>query len=264
MWSLRLILVALTIAIVVLGSAVSVVYLQQSSEDAALRNEITSLQDQVSSLQQQIALLENFLANSSLKLVVTINATSIQSGQAVDVEALVNNTSGFSLNATADFDNYTNFIDWNRHSIGGCGSVQVLPIYMGVFRGHYDAFDFNSSMSPLQTVSYSFGTCPYLGKIVFLVFKPYSDVATFYADTGNSLYGNFGDDQVAAALQNQQCNKNFVGGVCGGTPGVSGCWTEEITAGNVTHTFHSFEPGSYTVVVGDFWGHTQFLYFQVS
>jgi hypothetical protein len=168
---------------------------------------------------------------NGLKLALTLNSSTISSGQgiAATVEDLNTMTTPLNISAAADWP-------IGGLSTGPCGSLNY-PIGIAVLKGNYELANV-SSVNALQIYQPGPYACPMiLSDIEGFYFQPSSDNAT-------------------------------VLGSC--QPEASGCFSETVNS-TVTFsgyysgtTFTPFPAGTYTVVAGDEWGDIVVLHFLVA
>jgi hypothetical protein len=167
-----------------------------------------------------------------LELRLTLNATSIRSGQAVNISIS-------EFNPQPQPNNVTASDDWPIEglSLGPCGTIN-LPIGLELFSGYYDASNVSSARA-LQLDSPGIYNCPMMMSVDSYSFHPSSSAADVY---GSCTPGFCFTMDVSSASS------------------VSGYWgSGSSQAGN----FHRLSPGTYTVAAGDEWGALTILHFVV-
>jgi hypothetical protein len=127
--------------------------------------------------------------------------------------------------------------DWRVQNLtlAPCASTNQYPFGVAIFEGRYTLANLSSANSLQLYPGNTFYPCSSLSRAVgdSIEFSPYQDIrlslaySGYYADGGEPAAGN----------------------------------SDRSTAVDVLHSFAS---GTYTLAVGDEWGHTDLLYFQVS
>ncbi len=179
-------------------------------------------------------LTSSTLPANGLSLRVSINATTITSGQTVNV------TVG-DYNTLQTMMNFSVLNDWPLKSlaVGPCGTVND-PFGVAVFRGYYTASSI-SSAKPLQLYAPGIYECPaILSGITQYSFYPQSSVA--------QIWGSCSPEPCPFRIEQQSIR-------------VNGFWNTVPIAGYSYHT--ELTPGVYTVAAGDEWGQLLLLYFVV-
>ena len=169
--------------------------------------------------------------SNDLELKMSLNATSIPKGGAVNISVAEYNT-------LTVVNNVTTSTNWpvTGLSDGPCGTLNE-PIGFEVFGGYYTVSNISSAKS-LELYSPGFYSCPMiLSGISSYRFSPHNSTAAIYGSCGSSL-----------------CFTNEISsGVV-----VRGHWGSGIGS-----SFNTLAPDVYTVVAGDEWGTLTFLYFIV-
>lgn len=175
---------------------------------------------------------------AGLKLILSVNTTSIASGGAIEVvlDEVNTLTTMKTINASYSFP---------IRGLGAspCGALGSLPPPIGwtLFRGYHTTNDLWYG----QLAMYSPG--PYLCPLVRPPMKWY----TFAADSDNaSFYGYCGSQPCFATPM--KLDQSF-----------SGYWIVIPLLNSGSGSFSRFQPGVYTVVGGDEWGDLVLLHFAV-
>ena len=171
--------------------------------------------------------------SNGLELTLSLNATSIQKGDAVNVSLAEYNT-------LAAMNNVTTSTDWpvTGLSDGACGTLNK-PMGFEVFSGYYTASNVSSTKS-LELYSPGPRSCPaILSEINAYGFHALSSIANTYGSCNPQL------------CYTREISSGAV---------VRGDWESVFLIGS---SFHVLAPGVYTVVAGDEWGTLAFLYFIV-
>jgi hypothetical protein len=168
-----------------------------------------------------------------LELTATL-PTSLAEGQNLSVTAEVDNTNTRELNLTS-----TSMVN---HANGPCAQGQVTAI--DVYSGSYSYLElFNNRSQPTPLLLYN-PSLNYLCPAVFnfnYIFQPNSSTATVRAYLGGNQ-----------AMKEQEK-------VVEETSQVAGYWA----GSGSSYDFYRFSPGTYTVVVYDYWGNSIIGYFEV-
>lgn len=162
---------------------------------------------------------------SALKLSASLNSTSIVRNATVGVR--VSEVNGLRIPDALPLSG-----DWAVKTLtqGECANYGVYPFGFAVFQGAYGIRNATSAVAlPLQPPG-AFYSCPI------------------------ALAG--GASTRFAPLANITLSTSFAGYYTSG-------YTELPGGGTAPGVLHHFAPGEYTVVVGDEWGHAQFLHFRV-
>jgi hypothetical protein len=168
-----------------------------------------------------------------LKFTLTTNATTVVSGQSIELRADIFNTLPQMVSL-----NYTSSWAWPQLTSAPCTAVAGIAIV----RGYYTQSNMTAGASPLQQFpSGLLVGCPAAaGEGGHYVFEPLSDNATIYGDLVAPAGAGLITDGYYAPGQ------TYVQGQPNGG-----------------ETITPFEPGSYTVVAGDEWGQVAFAHFVV-
>jgi len=172
--------------------------------------------------------------SDNLELQLSLNASSIRTGEAVNISLAEYNTLSTANNVTASND-------WPVPGLtdGGCGTVND-PIGFEVFYGYYTPSNISAARS-LELFSPGLRSCPMiLSGISSYGFHPHSSRADVYGSCSSGL-----------------C---FAAEVSSGVV-VRGYWSGGFLMGS---SFHALSSGVYTVVGGDEWGAAAYLYFVVT
>lgn len=179
-------------------------------------------------------LTSSTLPANGLSLRVSINATTITSGQTVNVTVGDYNTLPTTKNISASSD-------WplKNLAVGPCGALND-PFGVAVFRGYYAASSISSAKA-LQLYAPGIYMCPaILSGIAQYSFYPQSSVA--------QIWGSCSPGPCPFRTGPQSI-------------GVNGFWN---TVPIVQYSYHTeLTPGVYTVAAGDEWGQLLLLYFVV-
>ena len=174
-------------------------------------------------------------AATGLTLGLELNATTITSGQTIELTAS-------EYNSLPTMNNVTGASDWPIKGLGVsvCGTVND-PFGIAVFRGYYTASDISSAKALQRYPPYGLTSCPMiLSEISQYQFYPKSSRMQIWGSCSPELC------QVVNATASLSVN---------------GFWTGvPIIAYNV---HMSLAPGVYTVAAGDEWGQLVLLYFAV-
>lgn len=172
-------------------------------------------------------------STTDLALVISLNATTIRSGEGVAVTISDYNTLS-RLNNVSEARSFA----LPSLRLGPCNAPS-LPLGVAVFDGHYTQQNVSSAV-PLITLYKPGGatSCPAEVDVGYFAFQPMSSENT---------------QLVLMCTPEPQCvgQSNMSATVV-----VTGYWTGP--------TFQHFEPGVYTVAGGDQWGQLALLYFIVS
>lgn len=172
--------------------------------------------------------------SDGLELKLSLNATSVRSGDAVNISLAEYNTLAVVNNVTASSD-------WPILGLtdGACGTLNN-PIGFEVFYGYYTDSNI-SSATPLELYPPGLRSCPMiLSGIDSYVFQPGSSEADVYGSCSPGLC-------FAKEISS--------GGV------VRGYWGSGFLTGS---TYQALSLGVYSVAAGDEWGSLTILYFVVS
>jgi len=190
------------------------------------------------------AYVNNFPADSSstypmngLSLKLSINATTITSGESVNVTAGEYNTLPRTNNVTASRD-------WppvKGLGIGICGTLNE-PFGMAVFRGYYTTSSVRTASPLMRYEPNELVNCPMI----------LSGIASY------SFYPNSPNAQISGSCTPNPCLE----GAIKASFEVNGFWNTVPIAGQSYHA--ELTPGVYTVAAGDEWGHLLLLYFVVN
>jgi len=171
---------------------------------------------------------------NGLSLRLSINATTIMSGQTVNV------TVG-DYNTLRTMENFSVLNSWPLKglAVGPCGTLNE-PFGVAVFRGYYAASSISSAKA-LQLFAPGIYTCPaILSGITQYSFYPQSSVA--------QIWGSCSPEPCPFRTNPQSIR-------------VNGFWN---TVPIVQYSYHTeLTPGVYTVAAGDEWGQLVLLYFVV-
>jgi hypothetical protein len=180
-------------------------------------------------------------SSTGLALGLSLNATTIRSGQTV-------NFSASEFNTLPAMDNVNASNDWPLRglSLGLCGTVNE-PFGMAVFRGYYDKSNISSASQLMLYPPNAMTSCP----AIFSVISRYS----FYPDSSKAqIWGSCspepcqGDDLSGPPIS----ASNKINGFWGGIPYFQ--WISPWT----------LPSGVYTVAAGDEWGQLVLLHFVVN
>lgn len=179
----------------------------------------------------------SYVTNSTLGLILYAEESNGQltSGNNITLSVQVNNTR-MSLNILAPSHNYPelagNFIPQSY-------ACAYLPYGLGIARGNFTVSDLNQAVE-FNLIRPGVYSCPMIPAVDQFQFLPHSYIAKMY---------NSQDSPPYVGETNFHFSENY-----------SGYWTGGING----PTFHSFEPGIYTVIAADGWGQVTLLHFQVS
>jgi len=168
-------------------------------------------------------------AANGLELSLTLNGSSISSGQGIAATAVEVNTLTTANNVSAA-------AKWpiGNLAVGPCGHLNE-PVGIAVLSGNYDAANVSSGLA-LQIYQPGTYACPAaLSGISGFLFQPSSDNATVL---GTCQPGPCFSETTSASIS------------------VRGYWT--------ANAFASFPSGVYTVVAGDEWGGIAIAHFTVT
>jgi hypothetical protein len=207
---------------------------------SSLQGQVTDLSSQISAIQSQYGTLMPFLtempSNSrAIQLDAQLQESSITVGGTASLAVSLNNTLAQPNNLTGSW--YFPSVVGDSLSRPVCGSN--MPVGATAFRGYYDLGNVTLG-EPLGIFDPLPVPCPFPTNDSWMVFYPLSTTALIQPSLTTSAF-----PYVALEMS--------------WTFQLKGYWTGDIT--NVT--FHQFESGVYTVVVGDVWGHVALLYLQV-
>ena len=163
-------------------------------------------------------------SQSGLELIVTLNATEVVTGQAIQVNLSEFNTLPTVSNVSAS-------ADWPAEvSLGPCKNIYDQPFGIAVYSGHVD----EQSLSQGQRVDiFPIVACPmYVRLVTGYEFQPQSDLALILPGSGATPSPLAGSVDISMVYSSPQ-----------GKP---------------------LPAGTYTVVAADEWGALAFLHFQVS
>jgi len=177
---------------------------------------------------------------SGLETILSLNATSLPSGQWVSISIIENNTLTRAVNVSASQD-------WRptRLSLNACS--ENYPIGVGVYEGYYTMENISgaSEANMIHFIHPGVYNCPAIFFISSYVFEPSSDLAynSNFLCTGN---------------QSSSCLIPM-----SGTIDLNGSWSGGDQFGNGA-VDNALVPGIYTVIGANEWGDTVLLYFIVS
>jgi succinate-acetate transporter protein len=165
-------------------------------------------------------------SGNGLQLQVSVNATTLTSGEPLQINVSDYNTLSTNNNVAAA-------TNWrvNGLTIGACPNINVLPFGVAVFQGHYDARNISQG-TPL--VLFEAVPCVQLIRLI----TGYD----FLPDSSNAAIMPGGDLTSPTPMS-----------------------TTETVNGTYTNGFQltPWASGTYTVVAGDEWGALEFLYINV-
>jgi rhodanese-related sulfurtransferase len=163
---------------------------------------------------------------NGLQLQVSINATSLTSGESLQIAIS-------EYNALSTGNNVAAATNWkvNGLTIGACPNINVLPFGLAVFQGSYNSQNISQG-TPLEL----FGAVPCAQLIRFI--SGYD----FLPDSNNAAIMPGGDIASPTPMAT--------------TETVNGTYAKGVQ-------LTPFPTGTYTVVAGDEWGTLEFLYFTV-
>jgi hypothetical protein len=186
-------------------------------------------------------------STSGLELMASVNTTSIQHGQAIQVSVEVFNTITKANNVSGASNWYLN--DMNPSLLLGPGNLSSMlgftcfaPANFVIFKGDYGSGNLSSIGSPLVLYGHEMAT-PSCHKSNFdlYVFQPYSGEANVSLTTPPNY--NYTINMQASSAILSYCNI---------PPGAEGV------------CFSGFSPGVYTIAAGDEWGQLLLLHFVVT
>lgn len=164
-----------------------------------------------------------------LDVSLSLNATSIKSGQSVAISVDLTNV-----------EQESNYIGaaglWAAPGFqdGPCGNVN-FPMGYEILEGDQTLSTFKD-VSPLMLYTPGIYSCPMiLAQVIGYRFEPLSNLVSLYQESS------------AGPVLTEKANV---------TVAFSGTWDN-------TGAFHAFNPGSYTVVAGDEWGDVVLMHFSV-
>lgn len=173
---------------------------------------------------------------SGIELQENLSATSVAPGNSITVRVDIFN-SMFLANTLSAEHEYPAINATHPFTMGGCSD---MPFGVMIASGMYSLNNFTQS-EPLELIqpnaTYS---CPLAYNAGEYVFMPHSSVAQVYSMTFESSY--IGKVPMKGAIT------------------LHGYWTGNYTDEDV---FHTFSPGTYTVVSADEWGQVQLSHFNV-
>jgi len=203
-----------------------------------------------------------------LLLQVSLNASSIQSGEAVFAEIGLMNRFGMNLSVIPPYPANPTIASWNGYDyLCGGGAFSTMVGY-ALFEGHYDANNLTSAGNPLRLAPPVAIPCALFLPPALTIFLPHS----------NETWDYYGPNPQLAPLKAQAAINastgvsftNSLGGtVCGGGNSLYGYWNsgQMISCEGATTSsplFHYFSPGEYTLAVEAAWGQQAFGYFGVT
>ncbi|MDA4113000.1 MAG: hypothetical protein OK474_03040 [Thaumarchaeota archaeon] len=169
-----------------------------------------------------------------LALLLSINASQLTPGQALDVSLSLTNILSTTNNLTADGGAWASLPEV---SLGPCGNLNHGFGYL-VAQGFYTASN-ASSATPLALYAPGIYNCPAVFKFSYYLFQPYSYLAALCGSGEGSCI---------------QFPASYSGAV-------RGSWGAD---GSSPGTFASFRPGVYTVLAVAEWGQVDALHFTVT
>lgn len=175
--------------------------------------------------------------SNALQLRLSINATTMGSGQTMNISVS-------EYNPQTHPNNVTGSTDWpiQELSTGPCGPINN-PMGVAVFEGYYTSANV-SSATPLTMYAPGIYACPAEMLVKAYLFNPTSSLA--------ALYGSCSPEPCFQIVTSASL-------------AFSGYWTGTAAPGATGGgDFHSFPRGVYTIAAGDEWGELEFLYFVVS
>lgn len=227
--------------------------------------------------------LETFaspVSSQGLELLITLNATRIQKGGALNAQITLQNVLSRNVSLTPNFNSNTDIPDWNGYTLlCGLSSAHSL-VGFALFMGHYSQSNLSLAGDPLTLVPPIALPCPNQMLPAEVVLLPHSDIAVYSYNISGQLLTPAGLEGRALLEMNattDECVASPGGGAeCGSIyPGLFGYW--ESSGGNLSFSspesvnatlaspyFHYFPPGPYTLVSEDLWNQTICAYFEVS
>ncbi|MGI0088500.1 MAG: hypothetical protein ACREBI_11180 [Nitrosotalea sp.] len=178
---------------------------------------------------KEFTVIANQTSLSALKLYLSTNSTSIQSGQAIGIDVSLNNTSLQQLTLPVQ-DN------WQINGLGS-GGCSFLPIGITILDGYYT----EQNMTDKKSLSFYFQPpcAPFNVSFKSFVFQPISSKAIAECEST--------DSHVFSCPQMIEMRYNVA-------------YSNVLENGD----FHPFNSGVYTVVGGDEWGHVAVQHFTVT
>jgi hypothetical protein len=163
---------------------------------------------------------------SGLRLIVALNSSAIQSGLAIDITVLENNT-------LSSFNNVSASKNWplNNLGVGSCGPVN-FPMGFAVYQGHFSSNNISSACALWIYQPGPHGCPMILSSVSEYDFATMSDSASV----------------VGSCDLNPYFTLPMRGGVA-----IDGNWVGGDSSGNDAVKI-GFAPGVYTVAAGDEWG----------
>lgn len=168
-------------------------------------------------------------STSLLKLYLFTNSTFIQSGQAIGIDISLNNTSSQPLTLPVQDS-------WPINGLGS-GGCSFLPIGIAILDGYYT--EHNMTNKNLLSFYFQPPCAPFNVSFKSYTVQPMSSNVIFDCESDNS--NMFSCPHVMEMRYNVAYSRVLENG-----------------------DFHSFNPGLYTIVGGDEWGHVAITHFTVT
>ncbi len=179
-----------------------------------------------------------------LQLVLSLNTTTMQSGQTVNVTALI-------LNTLPKENNISGANEWAIPSVPSTTSFPCATfLYYQVFQGYYSQSNLSSAGMLLQVSPvFQFLSCPIFQRSYYL-FQPYSASAAV----------PIGFSNVSSSTLYQVTPMSISGYLSGN---YSRVYNSSVFTQNGALPPPPFKSGIYTVIAGDEWGQVVLLHFTV-
>jgi hypothetical protein len=208
---------------------------------------------------------------SLLKLQVSLNATRIVSGGAVQVMISLFNPLPVNLTAIPS-SNSSMLQNWGGFDFI-CGNNVLQSVGFALFRGHYISGNISSAGNPLTLRPPIRPPCAIFNPPSLYIVLPNSSnaVAYYLIPTQPPSYERIGPVQLKENATTGYCSVTSVSSTICGTirNSLFGYWNTTGLQGNLDNAttsskyFHYFSPGPYTLVAEDAWGHSIYEYFEV-
>lgn len=205
-------------------------------------------------------------AGALLRLQVTLNASTVRSGGAIDATVSVVNPLDRNLTAVLPSPQDATFRGWDSSDFVCGRNPLAYAASFALFRGRIDPGNLSMAGTPLTLAAPVFLPCALLAPPSLLVFGPLGSGALAYFP-----YGNVAPVRVSTDAGTGACEALGTGATsCGGPGSLFGYWSASASAscgnspGTSSSCFHYFEPGWYTLAVEGAWGQSAFASFLVT